>query len=173
VNGIPEDTAVEAGRELIVPFHGEVFPILRAGARGFLPRFRQHRARLVWPVLGGSISSRFGTRARGSFHEGVDIKAPHGTAVFAAHDGIVAYNGDRLRGYGKLLIVRGDGIATVYGHNSKNLVHEGDEVVAGTPLAAIGATGRATGPHLHFETRVKNEEGEYVAVDPLHFFSLP
>lgn len=100
----------------------------------------------------GSLSSRFGTRW-GSAHEGIDLAAPIGTAVNAADGGVVTWVGAR-GGYGKLIMIdHGAGYVTYYGHLSKFLVSKGDKVYKGQKIAAVGNTGRSTGPHLHFEIR--------------------
>jgi len=184
VNHIREDRRLESGQSIILPFFNEVYPFKRSTSKTPTGRpaakFSQvllsdatarYARSLVWPVLGGQISSNFGRRGR-SYHEGVDIQATEGVPVFAAHDGVVAYSGNDLRGYGNLLILRGDGVTTVYGHNKANIVFEGERVRKGTPIAAVGKTGKATGPHLHFEVRLRNIKGEYVAVDPLYFYSV-
>jgi len=125
---------------------------------------------LFWPVGGGNIVSRFGTRS-GRFHDGLDIAAPSGTPVFAAHSGVVIYSDDELSGYGNLVIIRGDdGLSTVYGHNRRMLVSVGRRVKRGEKIAEVGATGRASGPHLHFEVRKRKHAKQYAAVDPLPFF---
>lgn len=130
---------------------------------------QRYVGKLLWPVPGGTYSSAFGRRWL-SFHEGIDISAPIGRPVYAAHDGIVVYSDDSLRGYGNVVVVKGDGLLTVYGHNSKNRVRVGRKVRRGELIADVGQTGKSTGPHLHFETRVKNNQGNNVAVDPLSFF---
>ncbi|PIR20504.1 MAG: hypothetical protein COV45_05515 [Deltaproteobacteria bacterium CG11_big_fil_rev_8_21_14_0_20_47_16] len=110
------------------------------------------RERFQWPVKGYVISG-FGMRD-GSRHDGVDIKASSGSPIYAAGDGDVVYVGS-LRGYGNLIIIRhADRYYTTYAHNSKNIVKLGEHVKAGELIALVGATGRATGPHLHFEVRV-------------------
>ncbi|RMF12264.1 MAG: M23 family metallopeptidase [Candidatus Dadabacteria bacterium] len=109
--------------------------------------------KLIWPVPKGEVSSGFGQRD-GAPHDGVDIRAPEGSPVLAAADGRVIYSGDGLKGYGNLIIVRHQGSwATVYAHNKENLVNKGDFVVQGQKIATVGQTGRASGPHLHFEVR--------------------
>lgn len=106
-----------------------------------------------WPLKRIEITSPFGKRGRVS-HDGVDLRAPRGTKVFASKPGTVLYSQSRVRGYGKLVILRhDDGFFTLYGHNSKLLVRSGDRVRAGQPIALSGSTGRSTGPHLHFEIR--------------------
>jgi len=106
---------------------------------------------LAWPVK-GVIDSRFGARGGGR-HDGVDISAPEGTPILAAADGEVLYAGVQ-RGYGNLVILRHEGgLITIYAHNRENLVREGERVRKGQKIATVGRTGRATGPHLHFEVR--------------------
>lgn len=106
---------------------------------------------LIWPVK-GVVYSRFGARGA-SRHDGIDIAAPEGTPFVAAADGEVIFAGVQ-RGYGNLIIVRHDGgLVTIYAHNQKNIAKEGARVRKGQQLGTIGRTGRATGPHLHFEVR--------------------
>lgn len=117
-----------------------------------------------WPIENGSISSFYGKRRR-DFHDGIDIRAPKGTPVHAAKAGEVIYSSNRIRGYGNMIVVKhDDNMATVYAHNRKNLVRIGDRVKDGQVIALVGRTGRATGPHLHFEVR----KGE-VPENPLHY----
>ncbi len=109
-------------------------------------------AALDWPVC-APISSRFGVRD-GRPHEGIDLRVADGTAVRAAAAGRVIYAGARLRGYGKLVMLRHrDGLVTVYAHNSALLAAEGRDVARGDVISLSGHTGRATAPHLHFEVR--------------------
>jgi lipoprotein NlpD len=111
--------------------------------------------------LSGTINSGFGPRGA-SFHDGIDIAAPEGTAIRAVEHGEVAYS-DQLRGYGNIVIIRhADGFVSVYAHNEMNLVREGQQVARGEVIAKVGSTGRVTGPHLHFEIRRHN-----TAKDPL------
>lgn len=125
---------------------------------------------LLWPVETRSISSYWGPRTRTrvirvknrrkkrvhyrSRHKGIDLPAPMHTDIYAAMDGIVVYAG-KARGYGNLVTVdHGNGVSTVYGHESVTLVREGDIVHRGEKIAEVGRAGNATGPHLHFELRV-------------------
>lgn len=108
-----------------------------------------------WPVE-GNLTSRFGPRD-GSFHDGIDIAAPTGASVSAVADGEVIFS-NVLHGYGNLVILRHrNGLVTVYAHNSRNVVNEGDWVRRGQIVAKVGQTGRASGPHLHFEVRKDNQ----------------
>lgn len=107
----------------------------------------------VWPVKEGKVSSFFGSRKR-DYHEGIDIRTSRGSPIFAAKAGDVIYSGRKIHGYGNMIVVKhGDGFATVYAHNRKNLVKVGDHVKQGQLVGLVGATGKATGPHLHFEIR--------------------
>ncbi len=107
---------------------------------------------MEWPVE-GIVSSGFGRRW-GRAHDGIDLAVAEGTPVRAACDGVVAYAGEKLRGYGRLVIVaHAPGLATVYAHNSRLLVREGERVARGGVLALSGQTGHATAPHVHFEVR--------------------
>ena len=115
---------------------------------------------LSWPVPGYySRSSEYNSRTNpisglNEFHTGIDIPSPAGTNIVAAGSGVVimsSYNG----GYGYCVVIdHGDGLTTLYGHNSKLLVEYGDYVTAGQAIANCGSTGYSTGPHCHFEVRV-------------------
>jgi murein DD-endopeptidase MepM/ murein hydrolase activator NlpD len=117
---------------------------------------------LVWPV-NGPITSPFGMRW-GRMHEGIDIGVPYGTPIHAAAAGRVIYCGWES-GYGNLTVIdHGNGLATAYGHQSQIAVSCGQDVAQGQVIGYVGATGDATGPHLHFEVRVNGQ-----AVDPLGY----
>ncbi|MBI4715675.1 MAG: M23 family metallopeptidase, partial [Nitrospirae bacterium] len=99
---------------------------------------------------------------RERFHDGIDIAAAENTPVYPARKGEVIFSGWK-EGYGNLVILRHeDGYTTRYAHNAVNLVREGDKVRRGETIARVGQTGKATGPHLHFEIR---KDGH--PVDPL------
>ncbi|MDY7230432.1 M23 family metallopeptidase [Hyalangium rubrum] len=112
----------------------------------------------LWPARGW-VTSDFGSRldpytADRVMHAGLDIAAPHGKEVFAPSDGTVVFAGLE-GGYGNVLVIdHGYGIKTRYGHLAKMLVKAGDKVKRGSLIAAVGNTGRSTGPHLHYEVRV-------------------
>jgi murein DD-endopeptidase MepM/ murein hydrolase activator NlpD len=117
-----------------------------------------------WPVVGG-VGSPFGPRRRG-WHGGIDIRAERGTPIRAAADGMVIMSG-RERAYGRVVKMwHAEGLMTVYAHNQENYAKVGDWVERGQVIATIGATGRATGTHLHFEIRLDGRK-----YDPL--FWLP
>lgn len=149
-------------------------PPVKEGSAGMLRsvplgRARRYVGELTWPVKGGALSSRFGNRWM-TFHEGVDLVKKEGVPILAAHDGEVIYSASGLRGYGNLIVLRGDNLLTIYGHNRRNLVRVGERVRREQQIAELGKSGKATGPHLHFETRVKDTDGKFVAVDPMTFF---
>ena len=114
--------------------------------------------RFKWPVPHFfKVSSQFGPRGR-KHHDGIDIPAPRGTPVISVDAGVVIYSDNGIRGYGNMIVIaHGDDIFTVYAHNRKNKVDKGDKVNQGQMIAEVGNTGRSTGPHLHFEIRVKNK----------------
>ena len=107
--------------------------------------------KLRWPVQ-GVLYSRYGVR-QGQRHDGIDIAAPEGAYIGAAGPGTVVYAGAQS-GYGSIVILRHDGgLLTLYAHASAILVHQGDRVEVGQPIARVGKSGRTSGPHLHFEVR--------------------
>jgi len=106
-----------------------------------------------WPLQDTEISSPYGERGR-KFHQGVDLRAHVGTSVEAASDGEVVYVGSKIRGYGRMVVLKHqDGFYTVYAHHSKNLVKMGQRVAMGDRIALSGKSGHAIGAHLHFELR--------------------
>ena len=114
--------------------------------------FKLYKGKFIWPVR-GRVSSNFGVR-NGRKHDGIDISAPSGTPVKAAASGTVEYSDNKIRGYGNLIVIaHPNGFNTVYAHNQVNLVRKGEKVGRGQLIAKVGETGRATGPHLHFEIR--------------------
>ena len=119
------------------------------------------QGKYIWPAK-GVVTSKFGVRW-GKNHSGIDIGCPEGTPIYAAAAGKVVFVGEKS-GYGLLVIIaHSNGSSfTIYAHNSKNLVKEHAEVKQGEKIALVGQTGRATGPHLHFEIRIESK-----AVDPL------
>ncbi|HIP79715.1 MAG TPA: M23 family metallopeptidase, partial [Kiloniellaceae bacterium] len=107
----------------------------------------------LWPVQGPVLSS-FGGKADGVHNDGINIAAPRGTPVRAAENGVVAYAGEELKGFGKLLLIKhADGWITAYAHNEKLLVVAGDVVNRGQTIARVGSSGSVGRPQLHFEVR--------------------
>ena len=99
-----------------------------------------------WPLKQVQVTSPYGKRGR-EFHEGVDLRAKVGTPVYAAHSGQVLYSGDRIRGYGRMIVIRHTtGLATIYAHASRLVVRKGQWVSQGTLIAYTGNTGHSHGP---------------------------
>jgi murein DD-endopeptidase MepM/ murein hydrolase activator NlpD len=114
----------------------------------------------LWPVV-GEITGHFGERldpfsGEGAFHAGMDIASHYGDAIHATADGIVAVM-DQRAGYGRLVVIdHGFGVTTWYGHLSGFATHVGTHVKRGDIVGYEGASGRSTGPHLHYEVRIYN-----------------
>jgi murein DD-endopeptidase MepM/ murein hydrolase activator NlpD len=112
----------------------------------------------IWPTRGW-VTSDFGTRidpytAERKMHQGLDIASPHGQPVYTPSDGTVVFVGTE-GGYGKVLVIdHGYGVKTRYAHLAEIFAHLGDRIRRGDKVAAVGNTGRSTGPHLHYEVRV-------------------
>jgi murein DD-endopeptidase MepM/ murein hydrolase activator NlpD len=125
---------------------GEESAVKTAEPAGALPSFR-------WPVRGRIIAG-FGPKPNGLQNDGINLAVPEGTPIKAAEDGVVAYAGNELKGYGNLVLVRhSNGFVTAYAHASEILVKRGDTVKRGQVIAKSGQTGNVTAPQLHFEIR--------------------
>jgi murein DD-endopeptidase MepM/ murein hydrolase activator NlpD len=166
-------------------------PLIRLGSTGngpLDPRFVRLAASLgrmsalntglahipnTMPASFDYISSGYGVRTDpieggAAFHPGLDFKGPKGAPIYAAAAGTVSFTGVR-QGYGNCVeISHGHGLVTRYAHMSRILAHMGQQVGPGTPIGAIGSTGRSTGPHLHFEVRVNDRP-----VNPRPFLEAP
>ena len=128
-------------------------------ATGALPTFR-------WPVRGKVITS-YGAKTNGKANDGINLAVPEGTPVKAAEDGVVAYSGNELKGYGNLVLVRhSNGYVTAYAHASELLVKRGDPIKRGQIIAKSGQSGEVGSPQLHFEIRKGSSP-----VDPLQFLN--
>ena len=145
-NGISENSRILVGQKLIIP------NARTAPGTGSSPSF-------IWP-LNGLITSHFGNRTLGGrqvYHTGIDISSRTGSSIRAAESGKVSFVG-YLSGYGNTVIIdHAGGYSTVYSHNSVNSVQKGQTVSKGDIIGQVGATGNATGPHLHFEVRVSGK----------------
>lgn len=124
---------------------------------------RKNEISFIWP-LEGKILQGFNT-SNGSKHDGIDIKAPEGSPIYAVANGTVIYSDNTIRGYGNMVIIKHkDGFVTVYAHNSVNLVKKDQTVKQGQIIAKVGDTGYATTPHLHFEIRL-----HAIPVNPINY----
>jgi murein DD-endopeptidase MepM/ murein hydrolase activator NlpD len=106
-----------------------------------------------WPVKGRVIQG-FGPKSSGGQNDGINVAVPEGTPIKAAEDGVVAYAGNELKGYGNLVLVRhSNGFVTAYAHASELNVKKGETIKRGQVIGKAGATGNVTSPQLHFEVR--------------------
>jgi murein DD-endopeptidase MepM/ murein hydrolase activator NlpD len=142
----PEEPAIES-------------PVKAAEATGAVPTFR-------WPVRGKVITA-YGAKANGKSNDGINLAVPEGTPVKAADDGVVAYSGNELKGYGNLVLIRhSNGYVTAYAHASELMVKRGDTIKRGQVIAKSGQSGEVQSPQLHFEIRKGSSP-----VDPLQFLN--
>jgi murein DD-endopeptidase MepM/ murein hydrolase activator NlpD len=120
--------------------------------------------KFIWPVKGKVILG-YGPKKDGLHNDGINIQAPRGASVVAADNGVVAYAGNELRGFGNLLLIKHDGgWVTAYAHTDEMLVRRGQRVSRGQPVGRVGSTGNVSSPQLHFEVRKGTQ-----AVDPSRF----
>ncbi|MCK1713155.1 MULTISPECIES: LysM peptidoglycan-binding domain-containing M23 family metallopeptidase [unclassified Bradyrhizobium] len=134
-------------------------PTKAAEVTSALPTFR-------WPVRGKVITS-YGAKTNGKSNDGINLAVPEGTPVKAAEDGVVAYSGNELKGYGNLVLVRhSNGYVTAYAHASELMVKRGDTIKRGQVIAKSGQSGEVASPQLHFEIRKGSSP-----VDPLQFLN--
>ena len=139
-----------------------------SGGQGASDNWVQGTGQLGWPVS-GEITSPYGYRVHpiwGTtlYHSGIDIGVDEGTPVHAADGGVVVWSG-WIGGYGYAVVIdHGNGLSTLYGHNSELAVDEGQSVAKGQVISYAGSTGNSTGPHVHFEVRVNGDP-----VDPMGY----
>jgi murein DD-endopeptidase MepM/ murein hydrolase activator NlpD len=172
-NGLVAPFALRVGQALRIPASGTesaavqskttkpAISARRPAAPAAVPRPPPARGGFVWPLQGKVISS-FGAKSKGLHNDGINIAARRGTSVRAAENGVVAYAGNELRGFGNMLLIKhAGGWITAYAHNEKLLVKRGDKVSRGQIIARVGSSGSVTKPQLHFELRKGKQ-----AVDP-------
>lgn len=151
-NGLDIDSPLTVGQTIIVP-DGEIAaptPTTKPSSGGSGGKEPNYDGYYLRPIAGGK-------RSQGLHgHNGIDFSAPIGTEILASADGVViiskegGYNG----GYGSYVVIRHDnGTQTLYAHMSKNLAFSGEQVKRGQVIGLVGITGKATGPHVHFEVR--------------------
>jgi murein DD-endopeptidase MepM/ murein hydrolase activator NlpD len=156
VASLPTETARVATQEQ-APESKDVTK--KAEPAGGIPSFR-------WPVRGRIIAG-FGRKPNGSQNDGINLAVPEGTPIKAADDGVVAYAGNELKGYGNLVLIRHDnGYVSAYANASELLVKRGDTVRRGQVIARAGQTGNVNSPQLHFEIRKGS-----TPVDPTKYLS--
>jgi murein DD-endopeptidase MepM/ murein hydrolase activator NlpD len=168
LNGIVDPSKIQTGQRIFIPGAKKVLKVEIyiddvAAEQGEKLKIAYKKLDFIWPVE-GKISDVF-EGAESKRHQGIDIPSPLGTPIRASNAGMVIYSNNTIKGYGNLVILRhSEEYVTVYAHNQVNLVEEGTWVEKGQIIGKVGQTGRASGPHLHFEIRRNNK-----AVDPLDF----
>ena len=168
LNGISDPSKIQTGQRIFIPGAKKVLKVeiyiddvVTETGEGSKIDYKE--LDFIWPIE-GKISEVF-DEAESERHQGIDISAPVGTPIKASNAGTVVYSNNTIRGYGNLIILRhSEEYVTVYAHNQINLVEEGAWVEKGQIIGKVGQTGRATGPHLHFEIRRNNK-----AMGPLLF----
>ena len=115
----------------------------------------------------GRVIAGYGAKTNGKQNDGINVAVPEGTPIKAADDGVVAYAGNELKGYGNLVLVRhASGYVSAYAHASEITVKRGDTIKRGQVVGKAGQTGDVTSPQLHFEIRKGS-----APVDPLQFLN--
>ncbi|MEL7543664.1 MAG: LysM peptidoglycan-binding domain-containing protein [Pseudomonadota bacterium] len=192
VNGITDPSIISVGQVLRLPAGGGTFAAAPSQTYKAQPRKTRRvasidksagisndsfapikpKARPVnttsfrWPAR-GRIISRFGGKLASGNNDGINLAVPEGTSVKSVEDGVVAYAGSELKGYGKLLLIRHkDDWVSAYAHNSKLLVKRGDRIRRGQTIAKAGRTGSVDRPQVHFELRKGSKP-----VDPLKYLA--
>jgi murein DD-endopeptidase MepM/ murein hydrolase activator NlpD len=168
LNSIADPSKIETGQRVFIPGAKKVLKVEIyiddvATEQGEKSKISYKKLDFMWP-LDGKITDVF-KETDGKKHQGLDISSPLGTPIKASNAGKVIYSNNGIKGYGNLIILRhSEEYVTVYAHNQVNLLEEGTWVEKGQIIGKVGQTGRATGPHLHFEIRKNNK-----ALDPLLF----
>lgn len=162
VNGIDDPFRIKEGELLFIPGASDVLhvPVIKPSA--------PDKKRIFVKPVHGKITGSFGEKRRRHFHKGVDIAAPAGTPVRAALSGRVVYAGSDYSGYGNTVIIdHQNGFISLYSHLKKIGASLGKPVRQRDVIGTVGNTGRATGPHLHFEIRYHEK-----LMDPLSYMIL-
>ncbi len=170
-------------REMTLPkemaqFDGPTLARINREARNLAERFSRVSSPPAWSIPFHPPVAQFDPRGFGdrriingeprSPHAGVDVNLPAGTPVVSIADGTVAYAGEQFFGGNSVVLDHGGGVFSVYYHLQDYIVSEGQKVARGERIGAVGASGRATGPHLHFSIRAAGGR-----IDPALLFSLP
>jgi murein DD-endopeptidase MepM/ murein hydrolase activator NlpD len=168
LNGITDSSKIQTGQRIFIPgakklLKVEIYIDDVAAEQGEKLKIAYKKLDFIWPVE-GKINDVF-EEAESRRHQGIDISSPIGTPIKASNAGMVIYSNNTIKGYGNLVILRhSEEFVSVYAHNQVNLVEEGIWVEKGQIIGKVGQTGRASGPHLHFEIRRNSK-----AVDPMLF----
>ena len=167
-NGISDPSRIQTGQRIFIPGAKKVLKVEIyiedvVAEPGEKAKIVYKKLDFIWPIE-GKVSDVF-EEVEDRRHQGIDISSPLGTPIRASHNGMVIYSNNTIKGYGNLIILRhSEEYVTVYAHNQVNLVEEGTWVEKGQFIGKVGQTGRASGPHLHFEIRKNNK-----TLDPMLF----
>ncbi len=170
VNGLKPPYDIRIGQKLVLSGAGSQIAETTAGTkRTAAPAIKRKSSKppppavprppaatgkgFIWPVRGRVISG-FGVKSKGLRNDGINIAAKRGTPVVATENGVVAYAGNEIRGFGNLLLIKhAGGWISAYAHNDSVLVKRGQKVGKGQQIATVGSTGSVKSPQLHFEMR--------------------
>lgn len=153
-NRLSNPSKIDAGQLLFIPEAAQKIKV-----RTKTPASKISEKGFVWPVK-GKVFSYFGQKRHNVTNQGIDILLSKNAIVVASKDGVVSFEDDKVKGFGKTIIIdHGRGISTVYAYNSKNFVRAGDRVVMSQPIAEAGKGSRSDKYMLHFEVR-KNKKSK-------------
>ena len=167
-NGISDPSRIQTGQRIFIPGAKKVLKVEIyiedvVAEPGEKAKIVYKKLDFIWPIE-GKVSDVF-EEVEDRRHQGIDISSPLGTPIRASHNGMVIYSNNTIKGYGNMIILRhSEEYVTIYAHNQVNLVEEGTWVEKGQFIGKVGQTGRASGPHLHFEIRKNNK-----TLDPMLF----
>jgi len=168
LNGIMDHSRIQVGQKIFIPRAKKVLKVdvyiddvvMEPSGK---EKVAYKKLEFIWPVEGKLVDVFDETETKR--HMGIDISSPMGTPIKASNAGRVIYSGNTIKGYGNLIILRhSEEYITIYAHNQVNLVEEGEWVEKGQVIGKVGKSGRASGPHLHFEIRRNNKP-----LDPMLF----
>lgn len=184
LNGLRPPYTIQIGQRLTLPDATRVRPVSMATAKAPVSKRKSLSTKektvqnavdsppartgkgFLWPVRGKIVSS-YGGKSEGLKNDGINIAAPRGAQVVAAENGIVAYAGNELRGFGNLLLLKHTGgWITAYAHNETVLVKRGDTIKKGQTIARVGSSGSVQVPQLHFELRKGKK-----AINPIKYLT--
>ena len=163
INHIRDPSRIREGEKIFIPDAKRVLKVDIyiddiGGKRGRpedLKKIASAKGQFIWPVR-GKVTQEFGIQGMVK-HAGIDIAAPMGTHIRASNSGKVLYSGNEIKGFGNIIIIKhSQGFITVYAHNEKNYVAEGEIIGRGQTIGRVGNTGRTSASHLYFEIRKNN-----------------
>lgn len=157
-NDINDPFFIRVGQKIFIPFAKRTRKVKRITYRGD-GRFKEKRqktsldkGRFSWPVK-GEVILRFGVK-NGKAHNGIDISSTSKASIMASANGMAVYSGGDISGYGNMIILKHEeNYFTIYAHNSRNLIKEGEKVKLGDVVAFMGRSGSSSKYYLHFEVR--------------------